>query len=384
MKTAEYIGNFRPVTKEDDLLVGAPALAFGPSGAMLDGMLRRVGIDDPRDTNSELYYIAEEVAARKSLVHDYSVAICRQLGLVSYFDIRRDGIPIKQKTDDRPKDTRSPEELEAGVQSSVEAIQFMMTSVTLQALANYVLLSPKVKANAAAVQAIGNTQREFNAAFAITADGELIIERAFIGNTRVGPASVNFLPARDRRAPKWIEDAGNWDDGPIDLAAGHHVEADGLIICREWCKARRDGYIPIVASRGIDSEQYSRSRREANLQADVILVKLGDEPDILPVQMKNIINEDDRANYDPRVVMMSAQDMGGVEMRSDKVRDRHGNLCTGSVTRTVIGQISHRYNEAVHARNNQKQHVQKFSRSTQPQVERMDVLVAKAREADTQ
>ena len=378
MQVPEYIGNFRKTNPEDDLQVGPTAVAFGPAGTMLDDMLRRIGVDDPRDKESELYMIAEEVAEHRPRVVEYSAAVCRELSIGSYSETRRDTMQVK-KRDQQPQDSRSPEELEQGVRSSIEAVRFMITAATVQTLARLVLLQGKMSEEKAAIQAIGDTNPEFNAAFTVAGGGELVIERAFIGNTRVGQAQVDFRPARFRRAPDWIRSAKQWDDGPVDLAAGFHVEEDGLIIVREWCKSRKNGYIPILSSSGIDSGQHTSSRREANLQADVLLVSLGKEPDVLPVQMKNIVNEANRAEYDPRVILMSAQDMGGVEMRPDRVRDRRGDLHTGSVTKTVVGRITTNFSSVVNSRNNQKQQVQKFTKGLQPQVNRFDELVEQMR-----
>lgn len=371
MNVPEYMAHFPEVhsTSVYDLAGGAYQ--------DLDSMLRLVGVDDPADPNTELSQIAEAIVVSENSAYGDITRFVRNAGFGQHHD--------RMQMVERVDDTRevSSERLEKRISGILEGHRASICYASMITLANALNMHGRVKkVQTIPAQAMGATQPQLAHASQVMATTQFFVDKAFIGDERVGEPTVEFSTSATRVLPNWMKDASSWSDGPVDLMLGFHLEHDSFFVLREWCKARREeGYIPVFAPANIDSGQFSESRKESNLQADILLVRLGDEPDIIPVQMKNVIRSKDLDDYDDRVLLMRAQDLGLVTMRTEAVRDQEGHMRTGVISRVVAGSIAREWNLAYSAKQNAKQRLARFSRDQQPRIATVDRLIAEKRAA---
>lgn len=340
------------------------------SALFLDGMLRRLGLDNPKSgLDSELGQIADSIIDLDQ--------ICMDVVPASRTPARnRRGI-AKQ---DLPKE-ETPEELYTRIDREAEYSRERASYLSSIMLANAVKLCVSNRPDDAVNNAMGGMMTRV--AKSLRPHGYIIdVERDIIDHEQIGPTRVTAVNNPNTgRLESWLRNVKEWGDGPLDLITGFHVETDGFVALLEWCRYMHNGYIPVFAPRNIDCQQYFESRRNSNLQSDILLCRINqDFADIIPVQIKTTIGSKNRDKYDENVILIGAQDLDLVSQQPASI-SHNGRVHTGVTTNLQAGRHTKGWTKAVGSKTNRKQMHKQFIRTLGGAFKQIDQLLQHTRAA---
>lgn len=338
----------------------------------LDGMLRRIGIDDPRSgTATELGQIAETV-----IEHDRESQERQNNSWHRSMGKRTSGKIVARKYNDETLELSS-EELEAKVVEGTKKLRLRLNYVSALMLASTVALSPKMEFQSSIDQSMGNNCMRLADVLAQSAY-QINVQRYFLGNSQSGKTNIDITSMSTFRLPNWMRNVHGWDDGPVDELTGSHVETDAVVSFFEWCRKLKEGYLPLFAPPNIDSGQYSLSREISNLQSDILLCRLtpGEEA-IIPTQVKTSATDKDGLLYvyDKRVMVVTAQHLGLVSTCTESIKIGD-HTHTGSKTTLQAGKHTRNWTAALLSKQNRKQRYNTYVKSINGVLSDIDLLVA--------
>jgi hypothetical protein len=152
---------------------------------------------------------------------------------------------------------------------------------------------------------------------------------------------VKVTRPHDRHTPNWMHHADEWGDH-LGLLCSAITEAEALLVLQEWVMARNLPYLPIAAPDDFERGRL-RDPLEPSFRADILLCSMiPGRNEIIPVQVKNYVDQGMYAQYSPHVVLVSPRHLG-MERAEKCVITVGSRQRLGTRLITTYGNIMERY-----------------------------------------
>ena len=137
------------------------------------------------------------------------------------------------------------------------------------------------------------------------------LARDLVLDTSVEGWSRKFFP------PEWLNDHHDWDE-PFHFLCSRLSEMDAYVALYEWCIDRGLPMLPIIPPTVIDEAMHPYV--DGKLNSDVLLCSLASN-EVVPIQVKNTINQQTLDRYSDEVVLLSRVELGTVATEHVPVTD---------------------------------------------------------------